>query len=65
VVFISITDFDLFDGTEFRPLEVPVVEQVINAYTRITADAEFREIERQWELAQHNEASAQKPGKER
>jgi len=36
------------------------VEQVINAYTRITADAEFREIERQRELAWHNEASALK-----
>ena len=32
--------------------------QVIDAYTRITADAEFREIGRQRELARHNEASA-------
>ena len=33
-------------------------EQVINAYTKITSDAEFREIERQLELARNNEASA-------
>jgi len=37
-----------------------VVEQVINAYTQITSDAEFREIERQRQLASHNEASALK-----
>ena len=35
-----------------------MVEQVINAYTQITSDAEFREIERQRQLASHNEASA-------
>jgi predicted transposase/invertase (TIGR01784 family) len=43
-----------------KALEVPVVEQVINAYTQITSDAEFREIERQRQLASHNEASALK-----
>ena len=37
-----------------------MVEQVINAYTQITSDAEFREIERQRQLASHNEASALK-----
>ena len=46
------------EPARLKALEVPVVEQVINAYTRITSDAEFREIKRQRELARHNEASA-------
>ena|GEM_PF-1663575 len=38
--------------------KVPVVGQVIDAYTQVAGSAEFREIERQRALAQHNEASA-------
>ena len=43
-----------------KALGVPIVEQVINAYTQVAGSAEFREIERQRELARHNEASALK-----
>jgi len=41
-----------------KALEVPVVAQVIDAYTQVAGSAEFREIERQRALARHNEASA-------
>ena len=41
-----------------KALGVPVVEQVINAYTQVAGSAEFREIERQRQLARNNEASA-------
>jgi len=34
------------------------MEQAIKAYHRITADPEFRELERMRETARHNEASA-------
>jgi len=43
-----------------RGLGVPIVGQVIDAYTRVASSAEFREIERQRELARHNEATALK-----
>ena len=39
-------------------MEVPVMEQAIQAYHQITADSEFREMERLREMARHNEASA-------
>ena len=34
------------------------MEQAIQAYHQITADSEFREMERLREMARHNEASA-------
>jgi len=34
------------------------MEQAIRAYHQITADSEFRELERMREMARHNEASA-------
>ena len=34
------------------------MEQAIKAYRQITADPEFRELERMRETARHNEASA-------
>jgi len=43
---------------KIRSLEEPVMEQAINAYYTITAESEFRERERLWERARHNEASA-------
>ena len=39
-------------------MEVPVMEQAIQAYHQITASSEFRELERLRELARHNEAAA-------
>jgi predicted transposase/invertase (TIGR01784 family) len=41
-------------------LEVPFVEQTIEAYRSITATDEFKELERMRVLARHNEASARK-----
>ena len=35
-----------------------VMEQAIQAYHQITADPEFRELERMREMARHDEASA-------
>ena len=39
-------------------LGVPIMEQAINAYYTITAQSEFRERERLWAKARHNEAAA-------
>jgi hypothetical protein len=43
---------------EINALEVPVMSQVIDAYYTITASSEFRERERLWEKARHDEAQA-------
>ena len=43
---------------KIRSMEVPVMEQAIRAYHQITADPEFREMERLREKARHDEASA-------
>jgi len=43
---------------QIKDLEVPVMEQAINAYQKITVAPEFREKERLRSLARHNEASA-------
>jgi len=43
---------------KIEAMEVPAMEQAIRAYHQITADSEFREMERLRELARHNEASA-------
>ena len=45
-------------------LEDPVMEQVINAYQKITVTPEFRERERQRSLARHNEAAALRHARE-
>ena len=45
-------------------LEVPFVEQAIQAYNNITATNEFKELERIRALARHNEASALKRARE-
>ena len=45
-------------------LEVPFVEQTIDAYKTITATSEFKELERLRALARHNEASALKNARE-
>ena len=39
-------------------MEVPIMEQAINAYYNITAESEFRERERLWSKARHDEAQA-------
>ena len=43
---------------KIKLMEVPVMEQAIRAYHQITADPEFREMERMREMARHNEATA-------
>jgi predicted transposase/invertase (TIGR01784 family) len=44
--------------TRLKALEVPIMEQAINAYRQITATDEFKELERLRSRARHNEASA-------
>jgi len=41
-----------------KAMEVPEMEQAIEAYNRIAVDPEFQELARQREIALHNEASA-------
>jgi predicted transposase/invertase (TIGR01784 family) len=43
---------------KLEELEVPVMEQAIDAYRNITATDEFKEVARLRSLARHNEASA-------
>ncbi|MCL2720827.1 MAG: Rpn family recombination-promoting nuclease/putative transposase [Treponema sp.] len=43
---------------KIEDLEIPVMNQAIDAYYSITADSEFRERERLWEKARHDEATA-------
>jgi len=43
---------------KIETMEVPVMTQAINAYYTMTAESEFKERERLWEKARHNEASA-------
>ena len=43
---------------EIESLEVPVMKQAINAYHSITTSNEFREKERLWSKARHDEATA-------
>jgi len=44
--------------SSIESLEVPIMNQAINAYHNITATPEFREMERLRSLARHNEAAA-------
>jgi predicted transposase/invertase (TIGR01784 family) len=46
------------DLKKIEELEVPIMKEAIGAYRAITVSDEFREAERQWERARHNEASA-------
>ena len=46
------------DLKKIRAMEVPEMEQAINAYYTITASPEFRELERLREKARHDEAQA-------
>jgi predicted transposase/invertase (TIGR01784 family) len=43
---------------EIESMEVPVMNQAINAYHQITVTPEFREMERLRSIARHNEAAA-------
>ena len=43
---------------KIEAMEVPVMNQAINAYYNITSESEFREKERLYEKARHDEASA-------
>jgi predicted transposase/invertase (TIGR01784 family) len=43
---------------KIESMEVPVMEEAIQAYHQITAESMFRESMRLYELARHNEASA-------
>jgi hypothetical protein len=59
----SISQFEITNPelTVIKAMEVPEMEQAINAYRKITATAEFRELERMRSYARHNEASACRP----
>ena len=46
------------DLAKIEALEVPIMEQAINAYKKITVNPEFRELERQRSYARHNETTA-------
>ncbi len=46
------------DLEKIKKLEVPEMEQAINAYRTITASSEFQELERLREKARHDEAQA-------
>jgi predicted transposase/invertase (TIGR01784 family) len=46
------------DLKKIEELEVPIMREAIGAYRAITVSDEFKEAERQWERARHNEASA-------
>ena len=48
-----------------QSMEEPVMEQAINAYHSITASSEFREQERLWAKARHDEAQALSNAEER
>ncbi|MCL2001472.1 MAG: hypothetical protein FWG74_08570, partial [Planctomycetes bacterium] len=43
---------------QIEALEVPIMEQAIEAYRSITAASEFREMERLYRKARHDEAQA-------
>jgi hypothetical protein len=43
---------------KIKALEVPEMNEAINAYNQITVSPEFRELERARSYARHNEASA-------
>ena len=53
------------DLERIRELEEPVMEKAINAYYTITAESEFREKERLWAKARHDEAQALSNAEER
>ena len=50
---------------KIKSTEEPVMEQAINAYYTITAESEFREKERLWAKARHDEAQALSNAEER
>jgi len=55
MLFSSKTEEDL---KKIEAMGVPIMKQVIGAYRAVTANAEFKEIERLRSRARHNEASA-------
>jgi hypothetical protein len=58
---IFVVKFFYVRGKELEKIKamgVPVMDQAINAYYTITASSEFRERERLWEKARHDEAQA-------
>jgi len=49
---------------KIKALEVPIMEQAINAYNTITVSPEFKELERLRSIARHNESSALRNARE-
>ena len=43
---------------QIESMEVPIMNQAINAYHHVTVSPEFKEAERLYEMARHNEAAA-------
>lgn len=59
LLWLSLFKADTEEELEkIRAMEVPDMSQAINAYYRITASPEFRELERMREKARHDEAQA-------
>ena len=57
LLWLSLFKADTVEELEkIEVMEVPVMNQAINAYYNITAESEFREKARLWEKARHNEA---------
>jgi len=65
LLWLSLFKADTVEELEkIEVMEVPVMNQAINAYYNITAESEFREKARLWEKARHNEASALRHARE-
>jgi predicted transposase/invertase (TIGR01784 family) len=59
LLWLSLFKADTEEELEkIKAMEVPVMSQAINAYYTITASSEFRERERLYEKARHDEAQA-------
>jgi len=59
LLWLSLFDANTEEDLEkIKAMEVPEMNQAINAYYAITASSEFREIERLREKARHDEAQA-------
>jgi predicted transposase/invertase (TIGR01784 family) len=59
LLWLSLFKADTKEELEkIKAMEVPVMDQAISAYYTITASSEFRERERLWEKARHDEAQA-------
>jgi predicted transposase/invertase (TIGR01784 family) len=65
LLWLSLFKADTEEELEkIKAMEVPDMDQAISAYYTITASSEFRERERLWEKARHDEAQALRHARE-